>query len=108
MLYGFKNGAAEAIRLAKRYAAANGMGSLNCVEAQHYNPSCDAVDREKGLITWTVRFDGLPRGPYDDGSAIILVNLETSAARILGRPTDALRALLRNRPPASEGASGDL
>ena len=41
---------------------------------------------EKGIINWTVRFDGLPRGEYDDGSVILLVRLEDGEVRRLGRP----------------------
>ncbi len=88
MLYGFRNGAAEATRLAKRYADANGMAGLNCVDAQPYDQPPGTL-REKGIINWTVRLDGLPRREFDDGSVIVLVSLETAEARHLGRSKNA-------------------
>lgn len=90
MRYGFTNGATAAIRLARRYAEASGLGGLECVDAQHYPPGqpLDTV-REKGLIRWTVRFTGLPPGPYDDGSVLVLVDLETGEARRVGTIGDA-------------------
>lgn len=94
MLYGFRNGGAEAIRRAKQYAAENGMAELNCVDAQHYAPPRTRGYRERGLVTWTVRFDGLPSGTFDDGSVVLLVNLESGEVRTLGRP----RPDLRDRP----------
>lgn len=83
MVWGFRNGSAEAIRLARQYAEANGMAGLNCVDAQPYNQPPGTL-RERGIISWTVRFDGLPCGPYDDGSVIVLLHLETGEARRLG------------------------
>ncbi len=83
MLYGFRNGAAEAIRLAKQFAEANGMASLHCVDAQPYHQALSIL-REKGIMNWTVRLDGLPRGSIDDGSVIIFVCLETGEAKQLG------------------------
>jgi hypothetical protein len=83
MLWGFRNGAAEAIRRAKKYAEANGMAGLNCVDAQPYDQPLDTLG-EKGIINWTVRFDGLPHGDYDDGSVVLLVQLETGDVRRLG------------------------
>jgi hypothetical protein len=81
--WGFRSGATEAVRLAKQFAEANGMAGLNCLDAQPYDqPLC--LSRERGIINWTVRFDGLPHGPYDDGSVIVLVRLDTGEARRLG------------------------
>jgi len=90
MRYGFRKGATEAIRLARRYIEANGWGGLECVDAQHY-PDGQPLEtlREKGLISWTVRFTGLPPGPYDDSSVLVLVDLETGEARRLGTIRDA-------------------
>jgi hypothetical protein len=83
MRYGFRDGAAEAIRLAKKYADANGRSGLNCVDAQPYDPPLGSL-RQKGIINWTVRFNGPPRGPYDDGSVIVFVRLKTGEVRCLG------------------------
>ena len=83
MLYGFRNGAAETIRLAKRYADANGLAGLNCADAQPSGQPPGTL-HEGGIINWTVRLDGLPRGPYDDGSVIVFVCLQTGEARRLG------------------------
>ena len=80
MPYGFRNGAAEAIRLVKQYADANGMAGLDCVGAQPYDQPLDTL-RAKGLVNWTVRFNGLPRGPFDDGWVIIVVGLETGESQ---------------------------
>jgi len=84
MLYGFRNGAAEAIRLAKAYIEATGMAGLDCIDAQPYDQAPETL-RAKGLINWTVRFGGLPRGPLDDGSMIVLVMLESGEVERLGR-----------------------
>lgn len=87
MRYGFKNGAAEATRLARTYADANGLGGLVCVDAQPYGqPSGSVV--EKGVTHWTVRFHSLPRGPFDDGSVVVLVRLDTGEVRRLGGVRD--------------------
>jgi hypothetical protein len=83
MAWGFRNGSSEAIRLAKQYAEANGMLGLRCVDAQPYDQPPGTI-REKGVINWTVRFDGLPPSPYDDGSVIFLVFLQTGEVRRLG------------------------
>jgi hypothetical protein len=84
MAWGFRNGAEEAMRLAKRFAEAKGLDRLRCIDAQPYANPSGAV-REAGILDWTVRFDGLPRGPYDDGSVLVLVHLETGEVRQLGR-----------------------
>lgn len=84
MRHCFGNGPGAAIRVAERFADASGLAGLECVDAQYYDPGQPlGTLREKGLITWTVRFTGLPPGPYDDGSVIVLVNLETGEARRL-------------------------
>jgi hypothetical protein len=88
MRYGFRSGAAEAIRLAKQYAEANGMAGLNCVDAWPCDQPPGTI-REKGIIHWTARFEGLPRGPFDDGSIIVLARLETGEVRRLSHPKTA-------------------
>jgi len=83
MRYGFKDGAVEAKRLARTYADANGLGGLVCVDAQSYEQPPGTLV-EKGVTHWTVRFRGLPRGPFDDGSVVVLIRLDTGEVRRLG------------------------
>jgi hypothetical protein len=83
MGYGFAKGAKEATRLAKQYVDAQGLGGLRCVDAQPYDQPLHTI-RGQGIINWTVRFDGLPRGPFDDGSVIVIVRLETGEVKRLG------------------------
>jgi hypothetical protein len=84
MKYSFHNGPAEAIRLARIFAEANGLERLSVVDAQVHDQEPGTLV-EKGIIKWTVRLDGLPRSQFDDGSVILLVCLETGEVKRLGR-----------------------
>lgn len=83
MLWGFKNGETESIRLARQYAETNGMAGLSYIDAQPVSQPPGTL-REKDIINWTVRSDGLPRGLYDDGPVILLVHLESGEVKQLG------------------------
>src|SRR5271168_4203510 len=93
------------MRLAQQYADAHGRNGLNCVDAQ----PCDqplATFREKGLIPWTVRLNGLLRGPFDEGSVIILEGLEMGEMKRLGDSRSDLQLIAAEGVARSDRHSG--